>query len=287
MNNQTFAEPSIALNPEIAQSVLNRFGIDPQIECNEEGLTLLYKAWCRNIPFDNFWKRLAISQNTFSDHDQMQADSFFKIWLEYGVGGTCWTTTNAMFQLLKYMGFDVYVVGGSMGDMGVVNHGSLIVSVDEGKEFVVDTSILNEKPIDISGAELEHPIHTIQLSEESDTVKVLFEHVSKKDFMPCAIMKNGIGLDQLKEHYDISIENSLFNDCVYIRKNDENGVSAIIGNTFFVKTAISIEKRELNETELSEVLINVMGFSKEIVSHITNTNLFHTPQECILLTLTK
>ncbi len=287
MDNQTLIEPHIAITPEIAQSVLKRFQIDLELECNQEGLTLLYQAWCRNIPFDNFWKRLDRSQKAFSKHEQMVADDFFKIWLDHGVGGTCWTTTNAMFQLLKYMGFDTYFVGGSMGDMGVINHGSLVVSVNEGKEFLIDTSILNEKPIDISGIDIEHAVHPIQITEESETIKVVFEHVSKRDFMPCAILKSGIEPKEVKAHYDVSIDNSLFNDCVYIRKNDKKGVHAIVGNTYFIKTTENIEKKELNETELAEVLSSVMGFSQEIVSHITKTDLFVIPEESILLTLTK
>ncbi|GGX19046.1 arylamine N-acetyltransferase [Aquimarina muelleri] len=275
------------LTPEVAGKVLERLAINLPLTSNEEGLTKLYRGWCRNIPFDNFWKRLKLTEEEFSDHDQIDANQFFEIWLQHGLGGTCWTTANAMCELLKYFKFDVRMITGSMGDMGEVNHVSLLVSLNEGKEYIIDTSILNEQPIKIDGVHIENPVHPIQLIRNSETTKIIFEHCTKREHMPCAINKNRISKEQIVEFYIASIHNSLFNDCVYIRKNEEGIIHSIVGTTYYTKSKNALGKKELNEEERKQVLINIMGLSEEIVEHISKTNLFNIPQESILINLTK
>ena len=151
----------------IIRKILSRFNITT-IECNEEGLKKIYQAWCRNIPFDNFWKRLELEKTPFISKDQIDPSTFFEAWLEHGVGGTCWTTTNALQYLLEELGFQTKIVGGSMGDMGMVNHGSLIVTTKNGKEFIVDTSISNETPIELTPKTIDNAPHSIQLIDEGE-----------------------------------------------------------------------------------------------------------------------
>ena len=287
MNDQKIVTLNSTLAPEVAEKVLKRFAINLPLIPNEEGLTKLYRGWCRNIPFDNFWKRLKLNKQEFSDQDQINANQFFEIWLQHGLGGTCWTTANAMCELLKHLKFDVRVITGSMGDMGAVNHGSLLVSFNDGKEYIVDTSILNEQPIKIDGVHIENPVHPIQLYNESEAIKIIFEHCTKREPMPCAINKDIISREQIAEFYETSLENSLFNDCVYIRKNEEGIIHSIVGTTYYTKSGNTLGKKKLNEEERKEVLVNIMGLSKEIVAHVSNTNLFDIPQESILINLTK
>lgn len=287
MNDPKTVVLNSVLTPEIAEKTLERLAINLPLIPNEEGLTKLYHEWCRNIPFDNFWKRLKFYDKEFSNQDQINANQFFEIWLKHGLGGTCWTTANAMCELLKYLGFDARIITGSMGDMGITNHGSLLVSFSNGKEYIIDTSILNEQPIKIDGEGIENPVHPIQLIHDSETTKIVFEHSTKRESMPCAINKNIISREQITEFYVTSIQNSLFNDCVYIRKNNEGIVHSIVGVTYYTKTGDTLEKRELSEKERKEVLVDIMGLSTEIVAHISKTNLFDIPQESILINLTK
>lgn len=275
------------LDQSIVARVLAKLNLNSEIKNNEESLKLLYSAWCQGIPFDNFWKRLQLSGKSFSEKDQMNPNHFFEIWLDHGVGGTCWTSTKAMGALLNHLGFNVRFITGSMGDMGMPNHGSLIVTFENGKEFIIDTSILNNHPIDISGQGIKDSVHPVQLVNDEKKTMLVFEHVTKREIMPCSINLDGISEDEISEHYGVSVQMSLFNDCVYIRKNTIEGVLSIVGNTFSNKLSKTIEKKELTKKEISEVLINTMGFSKEIVTHIENTELYDVPDESMLLNLTR
>ncbi|SED15546.1 Arylamine N-acetyltransferase [Tenacibaculum sp. MAR_2009_124] len=273
------------ISPEVLHKLLNRFKLSTT-ECNEEGLKKVYQAWCRNIPFDNFWKRLELEQSPFIEKDQIDATTFFEAWLEHGIGGTCWTTTNALQALLIDMGFQVKFVGGSMGDMGLVNHGSLIVTTNDKREFIVDTSISNEVPIEIIPNTIDNTPHSIQLIDEQEKLSILFEFPSKKDLMKCAIYNNTLSSENVQKHHKESYTNSLFNDCVYIKKNNEFGINTIIGNTLYTKTKNEIKKVTLNKEEIEKVLSNVMGLSDEIITHIEKTTLFNIPSESHLISLT-
>jgi len=274
------------LDQKIAKNVLSHLKLNIN-KPNEESLHELYNAWCDNIPFDNFWKRLQLAGAAFSNKDQMNPNNFFEIWLEHGLGGTCWTSTVAMYSLLQYLGFNVRYITGSMGDMGMPNHGSLIVAFENGKEFIVDTSILNNNPIEIVGNGVEHGVYPVQLVKDNNKKLLIFEHVTKREVMPCAIIDTNISEEALEQHYNVSIEMSLFNDCIYVRKNKKGSIESIVGNTFYHKTASSIESKEISKDGISAVLVDTMGFSKEIVNHIEKTNLYDLPQESMLLNLTK
>jgi|GEM_PF-2729475 len=276
---------NIQLEKSTAEKVLNHLNLD--VKSNEEGLKQLYSIWCQNIPFDNFWKRLQLAEKSFSDKNQMNPNHFLEIWMDHGLGGTCWTSTNALWALLNYLGFKVRFIAGSMGDMGMPNHGSLIVTFENAKEFIVDTSILNNTPIDISSNGVEDYLHPIQLISDAGKTVLVFEHVTKREDMSCAMEFKGVSADEIPKHYGASVEMSLFNDCVYVRKNTKKSVLSIVGNTFSKKSSKEIEKKELAPKEISEVLINTMGFSEKIVTHIENTPLYNVPKESILLSLTK
>jgi len=275
---------SIELKTKIVQNILDRFKIKT-LACNEDGLLKLYQAWCRNIPFDNFWKRFELTGAMLTDQQQMDPNHFFEIWLTHGLGGTCWTTMHAMSQLLNHLGFNTRFIGGSMGAIGSINHGSLIVSFPNGKEFIVDTSVLNEQPIELTIEEIKNKIHPIKLISKEETPVMLFEYPSKKDVMICSIDKKKITLEKIKAMYKESLTKSLFNDCVYIRKNNEQGINTIIGTTLYTKSADNIEKRILNKEERKSVLINIMGLSEEVTNHITTTNLFDIPKASNLINL--
>lgn len=275
------------LDQDIAKEVLTRLGLNSNITIDQKGLNQLFNAWCDAIPFDNFWKRLQLAGAAFSDKDQMNPNHFFEIWLEHGLGGTCWTSTKAMYSLLDYLGFKTRYITGSMGDMGMPNHGSLVVAFENGKEFIVDTSILNNHPIEITGAGVEHPVYPVQIVNDGDKKMLVFEHVTKREVMPCTIMDDNISVEEVMQYYDVSIEMSLFNDCIYIRKNNKESIESIVGNKYYAKKASDIESKELGKEEISSILIKAMGFSEEIVAHIEKTNLYKLPEESMLLSLTQ
>lgn len=69
--------------------------------------------------------------------------------LTHGVGGTCWSTGNALCGLLTSLGFDARRVAGSMRDRGYIGHGSVKVRIDD-TDWLADPSMLTDIPIPLT-----------------------------------------------------------------------------------------------------------------------------------------
>ncbi|WP_159090741.1 arylamine N-acetyltransferase [Aquimarina aquimarini] len=275
------------MNPEIGLRVLKKLELSEKIEPTLENLQMIYLQWCRNVPFDNFWKRLHLNNNRFSEQKQINANVFFDIWLTHGLGGTCWVTSNALFHLLKFLGYNIHFITGSMGDIEGTNHGSIIVLLNK-KQYMVDTSMLNEEPISLKEKKnSSHSLHPINILLSGGEMSLLFELCNSKNKMTWTITSNEVGFDKIEHLNQISMITSLFNDCVYIRKNSKDAIYSIIGNTFYIKTADKTAQEVLGNKEIEKKLKEVMGFSEEIVEHISKTYLFAIPEQSALLELTK
>src|SRR5689334_12079249 len=70
------------------------------------GLRQVYAAWCEKVPFDNIRKMISLRSGAGIALAGLDAEDFFENWLENGSGGTCWPSSNALFVLLKSLGFD-------------------------------------------------------------------------------------------------------------------------------------------------------------------------------------
>jgi DNA-directed RNA polymerase subunit H (RpoH/RPB5) len=173
-----------------------------------------------------------------------------------------------------------------MGDTGMPNHGSIIVTIKD-EEFIIDTSILNEQPIELTNIKKENAIHPVQVIHDTPKITVLFEFVMSKKQMPWIFIEDNISTDMIQLLHETSIKASLFNDCVYIRKNSKHIAYSIIGNTFYTKTTDKIQAQIFNKNEMKNTLIKVFGLSEEITNHISQTNLFDVPKQSMLLDLIK
>src|SRR4051794_26905177 len=117
------------LSLQLRDRVLTRLDLRETPHANLAGLRLIYAAWCQSIPFDNIAKLIALRTAAEKPLPGMSASEFFERWLKHGVGGTCWSTANALHQLLSSLGFNARTVAGSMGDTGYIGHGSVKVVV--------------------------------------------------------------------------------------------------------------------------------------------------------------
>jgi N-hydroxyarylamine O-acetyltransferase len=114
------ASPSQAagLDDELRDRVLDRLGFPAAPSRDLEGLRALYGAWCASVPFDNTRKMIALRTAGGDPLPGGDARDFFESFLAHGTGGTCWPTSNALFELLRSAGFEARRVAGSMRDTG-------------------------------------------------------------------------------------------------------------------------------------------------------------------------
>ena len=132
----------------LRDSVLERLGFSTPPAADLAGLRAVYARWCQRVPFDNLRKMIALRAPDVRPMPGLPASDFFDAWLAAGCGGTCWPTSNALWALLVDLGFEARRAAGSMRDIGLVSHGTVIVTID-GTDWLVDSSILTLEPGDV------------------------------------------------------------------------------------------------------------------------------------------
>jgi hypothetical protein len=70
-----------------------------------EGLRALDRAWRGRVPFDNVRKMIALRGNSTAVLPGDRAEQFLEDWLSGGTGGTRWPPGNALFELVRSIGF--------------------------------------------------------------------------------------------------------------------------------------------------------------------------------------
>jgi N-hydroxyarylamine O-acetyltransferase len=258
------------LAPATLERVLTRFGFSRAPAPTRASLVEVYRAWCRNVPFDNVRKRIALQRGDAGGLPGGTADDFFTAWLGHGPGGTCWPTSNGLYTLLRSLGFAARRISASMQDMGMPNHGSVIVAV-EGQDHLVDSSILCEVPLPLrhdETFEITDPVHPIRIEPAGDLWLLWWGFTMSTDLMACRLLEDPVDLPFYLKRYEISREMSPFNASLYARRNRDGELVSFVGRTRFSKTAAGVTSQELSESQLAEALVADLGLSGEQVAEL-------------------
>lgn len=149
------------LQPALVETVLDRLGLPDAPAPDAAGLASLYDAWCRQVPFDNVRKRIAVHAGDPGPLPGDAPDEFLRAWLSHGVGGTCWAGNGALCALLQALGFDAHRGVATMlvaPDLPP-NHGTVVVALTDGPHLL-DASILHVAPLPVADGEtvtVDHP----------------------------------------------------------------------------------------------------------------------------------
>ena len=262
-----------ALPRALRDRVLARLALDAAAVAPDlAGLRAVYGAWCARVPFDNVRKMIAL--RTRADDGAppsgaplpgAHADDFFDAWLAHGTGGTCWPSSNALYALLRALGFPARRVAASMRDMGVPNHGSIKVAVD-GRDWLVDSSMLTGVPIPLGptnavvgaapfGAEVE----------AADGTHVVWFATPPHDHFPCRLLDDPVDHPFYLGAYEGSRGRSPFNDRLYARRNLPGRKIVLRATTRFEQTADGVEERELTRDALLASLRDEVGIAPAMV----------------------
>ena len=106
------SQPS-ALSKDLLRRVTERLGIPQDHKTDLDGLRTVYRGWCSNIPFDNMRKMISLRSGDDSKLAGLDAEDFFENFLANGTGGTCWPSSNALYVLVRDLGFDARRAAGA------------------------------------------------------------------------------------------------------------------------------------------------------------------------------
>ena len=256
--------PDVPLSNGLLGRIKSALELNTRVSLTEEGLAEVYAAWCRRVPFDNIRKTIDLKSG--GRLSGLDPDEFFENWLEYGSGGTCWPSSNALCTLLQAIGFDARLVAGSMYDLGSINHGTVMVCID-GQDWLTDTCMLTNRPVPVNGEFFidNSKQMAIEVEPDGDSHVIWYDFVPSPAYVPCRILSDPAAPTLFEERYEVfSREYSPFNTRLYFRTGGPDGASVVLGNVRFSRTGDGLEVKEFTRFGLCEHLID-SGVSGDII----------------------
>ena len=257
---------SITLGSELRDRVTERFGLSNAPSPDLSGLKALYGAWCANVPFDNVCKMIALRAGGDLPLPGMQAVEFFESWLTHGAGGTCWSMSNALFELALSLGFEAHRIAGCVRDRGIINHGSVRVTID-GSEWLVDASIHTNVPLPLNDEVFVNsdPMFAAEVEPVGATHVIWWIPPPQSAYIPCRLLADPVDYAYYLAGYERSRAQGPFNQRLFARHNRPGEVLVLLGHTRFSKTADGLQGRDLSPEEVIEALHEDIGISQELV----------------------
>lgn len=258
---------------ELVEKILIKLGFSESPPVDLSGLTRLYKAWCRRVPFDNIRKRIHLAANNplpLPGHDDVD---FYHGWLRFGVGGTCWAGNAALHALLDTLGFSCQRATATMltDSKQPPNHGTVSVQCEE-KQFLVDASMLHNEPLLLSPdhpSTIDHPAWGLTCSPNKQHWIIRWRPLHMLDGCNCRIEKFSISRDTFRQLNEASRSRSPFNNALYVRLNTQKSVIGIsAGMAVNFSASGKIIKTHMSPESRLKLLVEKMGISEEIIYQI-------------------
>lgn len=256
------------LSDDLRKRVARRLDIPTGLPTDITGLFALYGAWCRHVPFDNVRKLIALRTGDTGPLPGSDAADFLENFLKHGTGGTCWSSSNALFEVVVSYGFVARRVAGSMRDLGVPGHGSVKVTINA-QDWLVDSSMLTMFPIPITDQYYMYrdPLFGVEVEPVDGSHLVWFNTPPYDDYFPCRLLIDNVSLDFYLERYEISRTRGPFNHHLSIRYNRGDARTVIQGHTRHRVTELGgLQSTELSREALVATLRDEVGMSPEILS---------------------
>jgi N-hydroxyarylamine O-acetyltransferase len=229
-------------------------------------LAAIYQAWCANIPFDNLRKVVAMRTNPASPLPGGDAADFFENWLANGTGGTCWPTSNALFELLQSLGFSATRRIGQMHDAGISNHASVIVTTPEGR-WLSDSYMLTNQPLPLDRGNWANgdPVFSAEVETAKDGFLIWFDSPPNPNYLLCRLLPDAVDHACYLQSYERSREQGPFNQFLYARRNRPGEILLLLGHTRFSKSGNGLARRDLSREDLCRALRDEFEVSGEMV----------------------
>jgi len=231
-------------------------------------LDAVYAAWCLRVPFDNVRKLIALREASPPPLPGTQAADFFEHWLAHGTGGTCWSSSNALYMLVTALGFSARRIAGSMRDLGFITHGSTVVTVDQ-RDWLVDSSALTQRLVPLFAGPYcdPDPAFATTWAMDGDTHLLHFGAAPGPEHTVCRFMIDPIDHTYLGEAHERSRHIGRFNEITYARRNVADGFLVLSSAVRYHRTAGGTDVRSLDRDALRQVLADDFGLGRDILQH--------------------
>ncbi|MGH8518889.1 MAG: arylamine N-acetyltransferase [Panacagrimonas sp.] len=257
------------LETGLRNRVLARLGFSATPEPTLAGLTSLYGAWCRMVPFDNIRKLIHLRRGDAGPLPGTEAAEFFEAWLRHGTGGTCWSGHTAWHALLASLEFNAVRGVGTMlvaPDLPP-NHATVFVHLGDTR-YLVDASILHGEPLPVSAADggVAHGAWGVQTRHTATgQLMIRWRPIHMAEGLDCRIDTVDVPATVFVESHEKTRAWSPINYGLYARINrGDRVVGAGMGQWIAFDAAGGVAQRTLHEKDRVRILVEELGISEEM-----------------------
>lgn len=261
------------LSPALVERVLEGLGFSAVPPVNLEGLSALYGAWCRKVPFDNLRKRIHLDSGSSAVFPGDSAEDFFDAWLRYRTGGTCWAGNGALCTLLAALGFPARRGVATMLARPDVppNHGTVIVEFD-GRLFIVDASMLHSEPLRLDPAAptaIGHPAWGVNAERRDGQWHIRWRPLNLPSGMDCRIETFGATRAEFSERHEATRAWGGFNFEIHARLiRGEALLGTCNGKRVELDAHGAVLERKVDRDEQKRVLVDELGYPQALVDRL-------------------
>ncbi|WP_145964008.1 arylamine N-acetyltransferase family protein [Chromobacterium phragmitis] len=263
------------LRPHLAERVLERLGFSAPPAVDPEGLALVYRQWCRHIPFDNILKRIQTASSSHRPLPGAEPDDFFETWLQVGTGGTCWAGNGALCSLLQALGFPAalgisMMVPSSLAEPApdMPKHGTVAVVFDSAPPLIVDPTMLHGQPIPLGLSNRPDPLWGGHNRLVAGQWHLDWKPLSRPRVY-CRIERLDATSADFAYWHEYSRDLSRFNQGVIIRLARPDRIDGIVKGNRVSRGLNGVEtSRPLSRQELLGSLVEEFGISEALAAQL-------------------
>ncbi len=255
------------LNQGLVERVLDGLGLSSRPEISLAGLSDLYGAWCRRVPFDNIRKLIHVRAGNPATLPGDTPNEFFEAWLAHGTGATCWGANGALCELLATLGYDARRAAATMMVAPGIppNHGSVVVHFGDAR-YVTDASMLFVEPLPLlDGARIPHPAWGVDARIVDGFFTVRWNALQRPDPLDCRFNRYDVSAADFSTFHEATRVWSPFNFNLNLNLVRDNGrIGAGLGNRIVVDANGNATGTPIADEARKRFLVDEIGISEEI-----------------------
>ncbi len=247
---------------KFVQSFINRTGLRKEAH-SEEHLERIASAFSC-LPYENITKIISASENKITGQQFRMPGTVLDDFERYASGGTCFSLTFTLMEILRYFGYSSRPV---MADM---NHGdnihcALMVMLND-RELLIDPGYLIFRPIglpDKKEPERKAPNGSIILKAEAKDKFSIFTNNGEEKKYRYTLKTAQVSQSDFEQHWKSSFKMAMMHSLVIT--GYKNGEQLYLRNDYFRKTGLQGKSTSKIKHNYHRELEKIFGISSELV----------------------
>lgn len=266
----------MSLSKTQLDAIAEKLGIPSEVPHTAEGLSTIYKAWSRNVGYDNVSLLKYLDNGSQGMVPGIPSEVYFDLWLEHDIANFCWANAQALSDVLNAYGFRTARAMGTMGTgrnlpIFAIPHGSLLAWVNDDK-YLVDATFLCEEALAlVPGEQTTAGTGSLQVWSDADGL-IRWQLPQSRFSGSFRLEDEDVSYDRFIEEHKLTIDGlangRLYRDKLYMRRNVDGGTVTYDQGHIVRRSADSFAIDKVPKGEAHDLLQSVFGLSEAVIAEI-------------------